>query len=233
MEPWTAFLVGLVGSLHCVGMCGPIALALPRSGPSRLRLLSGRVLYNTGRVMTYSLMGLVVGLLGQGISLAGYQQGLSIALGVLLLLALLFSVNLESKFIALPLIDRLMLRLRKALGKLLGQPRQGAMLTIGVLNGFLPCGFVYIGLAGAISTGSGLGGAAYMALFGLGTYPLMLATSMLGGLLGPGIRQRLRPLMMIVALAFALLFILRGLNLGIPYVSPKIAKAQTEVVECH
>lgn len=232
MDLWTAFVIGLVGSLHCVGMCGPIALALPKSGPSRMRFLSGRILYNTGRILTYSLMGLVWGLLGQGIRLAGYQQGLSIALGLFLLLALLFSANLESRFIAIPLIDRLMLRLRKALGTLLGQPRQGAMLAIGVLNGFLPCGFVYIGLAGAISTGSAGGGAAYMALFGLGTYPLMLATSLLGGLIGPTFRQRLRPLMMSVALAFALLFILRGLNLGIPYVSPKIATTQTETPVC-
>lgn len=233
MYLWTAFIVGLVGSLHCVGMCGPIALALPKGGPSQLRFLSGRVLYNTGRVLTYTLMGFVWGLLGQGISLAGYQQGLSLALGVSLLLALLVSVNLESRFIAIPLIDRLMLRLRKALGKLLGQPRQGAMLAIGVLNGFLPCGFVYIGLAGAISMGNAWGGAAYMALFGLGTYPLMLATSLIGGLVGPAFRQHLRPLMTSVALIFALLFILRGLNLGIPYVSPKIATAQTETPVCH
>ena len=118
MYLWTAFIVGLVGSLHCVGMCGPIALALPKGGPSQLRFPTGRVLYNTGRVLTYTLMGFVWGLLGQGISLAGYQQGLSLALGVSLLLALLVSVNLESRFIAIPLIDRLMLRLRKALGKL-------------------------------------------------------------------------------------------------------------------
>lgn len=233
MQLWTAFIMGLVGSLHCVGMCGPIALALPQGWGSRLKLVNSRVLYNGGRVITYTLMGVMWGLFGQGISLAGYQQGLSIALGVFLLLAILMGVNLESRIISIPIVDRMMNVLRRALGKSLGKATPGSMLTIGVLNGFLPCGFVYMGLAGAMSTGTAWEGAAYMALFGLGTFPLMLATSLAGGLIGQRIKSRIRPIMVSVALVFAVLFILRGLNLGIPYVSPKINTAQTEMPKCH
>lgn len=233
MELWTAFIMGLVGSLHCVGMCGPIALALPQGWGSRIKLVNSRVLYNGGRVITYTLMGVMWGLFGQGISLAGYQQGLSIALGVFLLLAILMGVNLESRIISIPIVDRMMHGLRRALGKSLGKATPGSMLTIGVLNGFLPCGFVYMGLAGAMSTGTAWEGAAYMALFGLGTFPLMLATSLAGGLIGQRIKSRIRPIMVSVALVFAVLFILRGLNLGIPYVSPKINTAQTEMPKCH
>ena len=97
MELWTAFLIGFAGSLHCIGMCGPIAIALPIGETSRIRLLLGRVLYNVGRILTYGLLGLGAGLIGQTVHVSGYQQIVSIVLGSLILLA----VILPSRFGAL------------------------------------------------------------------------------------------------------------------------------------
>ena len=90
-------MIGLAGSLHCIGMCGPIALAIGPGETSRAKHLMGRILYNLGRSVTYGLMGLVAGLVGRTVHVSGYQQGLSIGLGVLLFLAIL----LPSRFGAL------------------------------------------------------------------------------------------------------------------------------------
>jgi sulfite exporter TauE/SafE len=177
MEIWTAFLIGLAGSLHCIGMCGPIAIALPVGDVSRTRHVVGRVSYNLGRVLTYALLGVGAGLVGQTIRVSGYQQVLSIVLGSLILLA----VILPGKFGAILFGSRLHARLfepiRRYWGRLFGQNSVRSMFVVGVLNGFLPCGLVYVALAGAATTGAPLPGALYMAVFGLGTFPVMFAMS--------------------------------------------------------
>lgn len=228
MALWTALLAGMIGSLHCVGMCGPIALALPGKGKGWLRILPGRVLYNGGRMITYSLLGLVIGLFGRGIDLAGWQQGLSIGLGILLLIMGLAQFRVESRVLRLRVIDRALTWLRRQLGSLMRSDQPHNLFQIGLLNGFLPCGFVYLALAGALSTGGAWEGAAYMAMFGLGTFPAMMAMSMLGGMLKPSLGKRLQPVLTGFTLIFAVLLILRGMNLGIPYLSPEIVSA-TEV----
>ncbi|MEM6263148.1 MAG: sulfite exporter TauE/SafE family protein [Bacteroidota bacterium] len=233
MMLWTAFVMGMVGSLHCVGMCGPIALALPGKG-SRNQLLPGRVLYNFGRVVTYSMLGLMWGILGEGVAMAGYQQGFSIAIGVMLLLGLLFSLNLEQKFFSIPVMDKMLIRLKMRLGKLLKVNTHSSLFSIGLLNGLLPCGFVYLALAGALTAGDALDGMAFMTLFGLGTFPLMLATSLAGSLIKPQWKQHFQKIMTGFAFVVAVLFIIRGMNLGIPYLSPELVSPLTEVApECH
>lgn len=218
----TALLAGMIGSLHCVGMCGPIALALPGKGANWQKILPGRLLYNTGRVVTYALLGLIVGTFGRGLSLAGWQQGLSITLGVMLLILGIAQLNLESKIVKLPLIDKALIWLRKQLGRLMKEGRPHSLFQVGLLNGLLPCGFVYLALAGALSTGSMWESAGFMALFGLGTLPAMLAMSMLGGMINPKWTRKFQPILTGFTIAFGFLLILRGLNLGIPFVSPEI-----------
>jgi sulfite exporter TauE/SafE len=227
-----AFLTGLFSSLHCVGMCGPIALALPKGFEGRLAMASSRLLYNVGRTLTYILLGLVIGIFGEGIAISGYQQGISIALGVALLLFGLFSLKRENRFLAIPRVDRLMRKLRQRLGRLLGQSTYGSTLSIGLLNGLLPCGFVYLALAGASLAGNLLDSMAYLAFFGLGTMPMMFGVSMLGGVLPASVRQRLRPFLMAFVFIFATLLILRGLDLGIPYLSPELPETGLEGAEC-
>lgn len=228
---WTAFMIGIAGSFHCVGMCGPIALALPSRFGSGISIVFSRILYNLGRIFTYALLGALFGLFGKAIALAGIQQAISIALGVAMLAMAFFSVNLESNFIALPFLVKLNGFVKNKLGMLLKTNSQSSLFAIGLLNGFLPCGFVYLGLAGAITTGTVLNGISYMVLFGLGTFPLMFATSMLGSIMSINARNFFRKITPAMFIVFACLFIVRGMNLGIPYLSPKI---NTEAgIKCH
>ncbi len=236
MELWTAFIVGLFGSLHCAGMCGPIALALPTTAGSKLRLILGRLLYNIGRIVSYMTLGAIFGLLGQTISLAGLQQALSIGLGLILLVGVFMPLGLSRQLSAVPFFAMMTVKVRSILQTLFRVRSYESLLAIGFLNGLLPCGFVYVGLAGATSTGSILKGMAYMMLFGLGTVPMMLGIALMGSVLNPHIRQRLLRFAPVATVALALLFILRGLSLGIPYLSPQMShqadKPLEEKVEC-
>jgi len=236
MEIWTAFVVGLAGSLHCIGMCGPIAIALPSAGMGRARLLLGRVTYNAGRIITYSILGLGAGLIGQTVHVSGYQQVLSIVLGALILLAVILPSRFGALLTGAKLHARLFEPFKRLWARLFGRDSIQALFVVGLLNGFLPCGLVYVALAGAVTTGSLYGGVMYMAVFGLGTFPVMFAMSLVGRLLGTGFKAKLRRLVPVGAIVLAALFILRGLSLGIPYVSPKIEQHQdgtTEVHQCH
>ncbi len=235
MELWTAFLIGLAGSLHCIGMCGPIAIALPTGTSPLPAYVTGRVLYNIGRTITYSLMGLACGFVGKTILVAGYQRWLSIALGVLILLAVFLPSKYAVKLTGAGWHSQQVGRLKKVWRHFFSKSTVGSLFVIGVLNGFLPCGLVYVALAGSLATGAPFEGAAYMAMFGLGTLPVMLAMSLFGTMIGLGLRQRLRRLLPVGGVILACLFILRGLSLGIPYVSPKMEQnsmGETEVQCC-
>ncbi|AYA37652.1 sulfite exporter TauE/SafE family protein [Hymenobacter oligotrophus] len=223
---WAGFLFGLLGSFHCVGMCGAIALALPGAGQGGSRYVVGRVLYNLGRVSTYATLGALAGLVGQSLRVAGVQQGLSIASGLLILLLVAVPERYTGRAAAALGLDRVLVRLKQTLAYFFQRPSLSALYMSGVLNGLLPCGLVYLALAGALSA-PGVGGAAiYMALFGLGTLPLMLALSLTGRLVPLQWRARLRQAVPVVATAMAVLFIVRGLGLGIPYLSPQVANGQ-------
>lgn len=216
MALWTAFTIGLLGSLHCVGMCGPIALSLPYQGSQRVYAAGNVLLYNLGRVATYSLLGIIIGMVGRGFFLAGFQSYMSIGLGLLLLAIALFSINVESRLLQIPLMQGLNAWVKKQLGKLLRQRGPGRLFLIGLLNGLLPCGLVYMAIAGALAAGSIFDSALYMSLFGIGTIPLMMATALAGQFIKLQWRTRLRRLVPAFLVAFAVLFILRGLNFDVP-----------------
>lgn len=234
MEVWTGFLVGLFGSVHCVGMCGPIVLALPVVGENQFKIMTGRVLYNLGRVVTYSMMGAVIGLFGNRLMLFGVQQNLSIILGAAILLYVLTPRKIKTKISNLKFYISLVTFIKSNFVRLTSKRNNSSLFTIGLLNGLLPCGFVYVGIAGSLSTGDILSGTAYMALFGLGTFPVMLATAALGKVINFNIRRRISKLIPVFAVVLAILFILRGMNLGIPFVSPKFSKTAVHQNEmCH
>jgi len=236
MELWSALIIGLAGSLHCIGMCGPIAVALPVGQTSRLRHVVGRVVYNSGRILTYAVLGLGAGLIGRTVRVSGYQQMVSIALGVLILMAVILPSRYGALLTGAKLHARLFEPLKLLWGRLFGHGSIGALFLVGLLNGFLPCGLVYVALAGAITTGGPVQGALYMVVFGLGTFPVMLAVSLMAGLLSAGFRTKLRRLIPVGAVVLAMLFVLRGMSLGIPYLSPQIHQdpgGQTEIKCCH
>ncbi len=230
MELLTGFLVGLLGSFHCIGMCGPIAIALPKTK----NLVLSRLLYNFGRVITYSMLGLLFGLLGSRLEMFGLQRIISISLGVLIILTVITPISYRIKLSNKLGLYKLVGMLKMYFGKMFKNHSNSSMLVIGMLNGLLPCGFVYIGITGAIAVGDTLNGMLFMTMFGLGTLPVMLGTSLIGSVINLNIRQKLTRLLPAFSLILAAIFILRGLNLGIPYISPKLEhKTVNKEVICH
>ncbi|MCU0411572.1 MAG: sulfite exporter TauE/SafE family protein [Bacteroidetes bacterium] len=222
MDLLTAFSIGALGSLHCVGMCGPLALALPIGAGSTVTFLVGRVLYNVGRVATYGVMGLLAGLIGQKIVFYGFQQTVSIAAGALMIGAYAFPVLIGRHLAKLSFLNALSNRVQTAFANLLARRSVLTMFLIGLVNGLLPCGLVYVALAGSALTGDPLRGALYASVFGLGTVPMMFVVSILGRRVSPDLRRRIARLVPVFMIALGALFILRGMNLGIPMVSPKV-----------
>ncbi len=227
---WTAFLLGLAGSLHCVAMCGPLMLALPLGAAARWQVLGQTLVYQFGRISTYIVLGILFGLLGKGIALAGFQQALSIFAGLLLLTAAFFAVEWERATLAVPGIRQLTRWVQQQIGRLMRRYPRGAALGVGMLNGLLPCGLVYAAIAGAISTTSSWMGGVFMAVFGLGTLPLLLVLMTTGQRFSPGWRKKLRfvqPALLILAGA---LLLSRGLHLDLSLFESAVPKA---VPECH
>lgn len=222
----TPLSIGLIGSLHCIGMCGPIAVALPLNQHNWHSKITGGLLYNLGRTATYAVMGLVFGLIGQGIHLAGFQRWTSILLGIALIVSVVFPAFFSQKLNLTNLFSGYAGRLINRLRRLFSQRSYTSLLLIGLLNGLLPCGLVYVAIAGAITSPGILQGALFMALFGLGTLPLMLAVSLGGNWISTAWRARMRRLVPAFVVVLGLLFILRGLSLGIPYISPKAEKLE-------
>jgi len=229
MQLWTAFLLGFVGSAHCAGMCGPLALALPHWGRGQSSFLAGRLLYNFGRIITYALMGGVFGLLGQGVAFAGLQRWVSLLLGGGILIGVLVSPRFANR---VP-VARSVNWLKATLGNLLQRRAMPAMFGIGLVNGLLPCGLVYVACAAATSTGDVLSGMRYMIAFGLGTLPMLLAISLLGTKLSFALRFRVQRLIPVSLMIVGMLLLLRGMALGIPYVSPKLPAQPNATVSCH
>lgn len=217
---YTALLFGLLSSLHCVGMCGPIALMLPVGNAKGIAKYSRIALYHLGRLIAYASIGLLFGLVGRGLFLAGVQQRLSIVIGVAMILVSLISEKSLGKYAISKPIFRLLSTLKSALGEQFKSRSLHSFFTIGFLNGFLPCGMVYVALFGAIAMQTAASGSLYMLVFGLGTLPLMSSVSVLSNRLSLRTRNTIQRYIPFFAIALGLLFIMRGLGMGIPYVSP-------------
>lgn len=225
---FTALILGLAGSLHCAGMCGPLALALPATGSGRVGFAAGRVAYTLGRITTYAVLGLVFGWVGRSLALFGIQRWLSLGAGVLLLLGLLLSTRWGLAAPAIAVVSSL----KRWMAQLLRRRSMGTVFLFGMVNGLLPCGLVYAAGAGATASGSVAGAVAYMAVFGLGTAPLMLGLALSRNLLPGSFRLKLQRLIPVSLALVAGLLIVRGLALGIPYLSPAMDAGAT-AVRCH
>ncbi len=228
-----AFLLGFLGSFHCIGMCGPIAIALPQHEGKKNIIFTSALLYNFGRVITYALIGLLFGTIGKGLFIGGFQQIVSIATGVLIILFVAFPYILPSKFkqvsvLKIPII-------RSAFSKAFQMKSFSAYLILGLINGLLPCGFVYMALSGAMLTGTTLDGSLFMFFFGLGTIPAMFSLSVMGSFVNLNFRNKIKKAIPAFSIIVGMILILRGMNLGIPYISPlmKQVKQETQVDCCH
>lgn len=222
-----AFIAGFLGSFHCVGMCGPIALALPIHHFAPFKRNLGILLYNAGRLITYTALGVLFGLLGRSFSIIGLQQWVSVSVGILLLV----SVFVSKASFTIPVLTSGVNNLKSALSNLFSKRGLRFLFGIGLLNGLLPCGLVYLGIAGAVASRGISEGALFMLLFGAGTVPVMYSVALAGRFVTIKFRNAVRKTTPYVVSAMALLLILRGLNLGIPYLSPSF-DVKTKTMSC-
>jgi sulfite exporter TauE/SafE len=227
---WTALALGLAGSLHCMGMCGPLMLAFPLPLYDRLRAAGQALLYQAGRISTYALLGGLFGLLGKGVALAGLQQMLSIAAGAAMITAALFAWRWERTVLQLPGLSALTAWAQHKMGYILRQHPQGSAFSLGALNGLVPCGLVYAAVAGAISTTRGLDGALFMLLFGLGTVPLLLTMLLGGHRFAALLRGRFRWLQPAILLVAGALLLYRGMQLDLSLFQGAVPPADAD---CH
>jgi sulfite exporter TauE/SafE len=231
---YSALLFGLLGSFHCVGMCGPIAFMIPIDRQKKVRGIWQTTLYHGGRIFSYSLIGALFGLLGKGFYFFGLQQQISIVVGLVMILSIM-APKLFSRFSITKPIFRFTNTLKNALGKSLKKKESSTFFTIGFLNGLLPCGLVYMAMIASLTSTSVWEGMLYMALFGLGTVPLMTAMVLLGNLTSYINRQKIQKVIPYAVVIIGFVFVLRGLGLGIPYISPEpmVLDAVDAVQSCH
>lgn len=226
-----AFILGLLGSLHCAVMCGPLMLSMPMQKQSRLGAIVQLVLYQAGRILVYGILGLVVGIIGNSISAFTNQETLSFMIGFLLVLLAIFHFSGQYIGVLSRWQQRLLSPIGKLLGKLYSLPFSG--FFVGMLNGLIPCGMVYLALATALNTGTINGGISFMLFFGLGTIPLMLVISIGKLFLRKYVQFNANKYMPWFMLFLGALMILRASNLGIAFLSPDTnVHAHQHVAEC-
>lgn len=227
---WTAFVLGLGSSLHCMGMCGPLALAIPVDRSSKIKSILGILQYNFGRIVSYAILGILVGFIGLSVALLGVLQTLSIVAGCLMIL-FAWKKWFFSRLEQTPIAKTIQRFVSKSMGKILRSHSPFKLFLLGSINGLLPCGMVYLALMNALLTGNSYAGALAMALFGLGTLPAMVLVAFAANRVSNGFRRGLQRAVPLVLTLVGILVVLRGLNLDIPYVSPKITVAKTQEVQ--
>jgi uncharacterized protein len=226
-----AFLMGVTGSLHCAGMCGAIMWAMPFYSFQGARKVMAFALYHVLRISAYAGMASLLFSFHQ-LFRPGIQQIISVTLGIMLLIAgsLSFLPGRYSGNLSLPWAGFV----KKQLSNFVGQPHLGKIAVSGLLNGLLPCGLVYMALSASTALSSPAHVLCFMYAFGAGTVPVLALIVFL--------RNRaffkwtgMRKLAPITVFFFGLLFVLRGLNLGIPYLSPKVESSNGKIVHscCH
>ena len=212
-----AFTLGLFGSFHCIGMCGALSCAFcNRHGQSKLQLLTNSVMYQMGRVATYTLMGILLGVFSELLILGGFQQWLSIGLGLLFVMTALLQVDIERSMAQVPRMQTFFLSVKSVMGRVYKKSDKYPRLFLGMLNGLLPCGMVYLAMAGAVTATDWQGAALFMVAFGLGTIPLMVIFNLGLGLTPAYIQGWFRSAIPAITFAFGLLLIARGWGIRIP-----------------
>lgn len=233
MELLAGIIFGFAGSLHCIGMCGPIVLALPGGGESLVRFTVSRIAYHLGRVLTYTMMGVIAGVLGGRVLLPVLQQNLSILGGVVLVVGVLMSRYRTQLLLSIPGLGNVTQGLQRIIGDLMRERSLPSLFALGMANGLLPCGFVYVAMTAAAVTAHPLPGLLFMMGFGLGTVPAMVGFSFFPRLASVEIRARVSKILPAFTLLVGILLIVRGLNLGIPYISPKLSSGTQQQMMKH
>lgn len=214
MTELSAILIGFLGSFHCVAMCGPIVLAMSAAEESGVSYYISRLIYNSGRVLTYMALGLAAGAIGHTFMLSGFQKGFSVGVGIVIVISvILYYFNRQTASGARGLTLKLNSVIRSVFKKTIHRKDNLSRFVSGMANGVLPCGFVYVALAGAASTQQITGGALYMALFGLGTIPSMMAVAILGKTGGHRVRMVINKASPVLMMLLGIFFIYKGITM--------------------
>ncbi len=214
--------IGFISSFHCVGMCGPIAISLPVYYLPNHQKFFGILLYNFGRITVYSILGLLFGALGSLIFIQGFEKWFSIIMGIIVLLTVIQFYFIK-RYWRISFLNKFNLYLQQFIGTYIKKKQLYGMFLIGVANGLLPCGMVYFAIAAALATGSIGGSITLMVFFGIGTLPLMALLSNFGFVISISLRNKMKQIVPYFMAIMAILLILRGMDLGIPYLSPSFS----------
>jgi sulfite exporter TauE/SafE len=212
----SAMVLGLAGSIHCIGMCGPLVMGMPFHNEKGKSRVAGISLYIFFKSLAYALLGILVGSIGKGFSMVLEQRLLSIISGILII-AFALVPFLKNK---VQPGSRTQLFFAQWYGRILGMPVVFRFSGLGFLNGLLPCGIVYAALSAGLAIASPLQSAGFMFFFGLGTAPALISIILLQKLMAANIRVKLRKATMIVSILLGTLLVVRGMSIGIPYISP-------------
>ncbi|MDV2463557.1 cytochrome C biogenesis protein [Elizabethkingia anophelis] len=231
----SAIGLGFASGFHCIGMCGPIALSMGLTKQQQTNFYLQNLTYQFGRILTYTVLGAILGIIGEGFEMAGFQQVLTISVGIMLIIMALFSFGGKDFASRIPFINNALLKVKINLGKLLQKAGYKSRFTTGLLNGLLPCGMVYMALTASLAAGGVWQGAAFMGIFGLGTFPFMFAVVLVGNLMNQALRIKVLKVIPIVMIILGGLFILRGMEIGIPYLSPasEAMGISKDAASCH
>ena len=226
---WTmALLMGFTGSLHCAGMCGPIVWIMPFQVFQGVKKIAALGLYHLGRISVYASLAIVLHSF-RSLFDPKVQQYISLGLGgILLVIGILSFFPSHQLKINLPWAETV----KKHLGKLIGRPGLGTIGLAGILNGLLPCGLVYMALSASLAAATPIDAALFMYVFGLGTLPMLVSITLLKTRFSFIRTPNMRRLVPVMVFAFGCLFMLRGMNLGIPYLSPKVVVEQHGIKAC-
>jgi uncharacterized protein len=229
----TSFLLGLFGSFHCIGMCGSIVLSLPYNNASSQSL--SVLQYNLGRILAYAVLGLIFGVFGKGLIISGVQQWVSVLAGILLIISVFIPKLIGIKWVIFKPLQFFYSKLKKKLSYLFKSQSKFRLLGIGFLNGFLPCGLVYIALVGALLSNSVIDAVLTMLMFGLGTSPSLIILMYSSKMISVNLKQKITKFIPVFIVLLGLIFLLRGLGLGIPYISPdhEVLKPEITQESCH
>lgn len=219
----TLFLIGFLGGFsHCIGMCGGIVLTYtlkieendPLVKPSKWQLIKPHLLYNSGRIITYTFLGEIFGLIGGTLgvifAIRDFQGGLQLFAGVIMLV---MGIELAGLIPSLspdtfPGVNKF----KQLVTSVFNRVNRKNIFGLGLVLGFLPCGLVYAAGAKAAATQSFVGGMLTMLVFGLGTFPAMLLSGMTAHLISNKLRHHLYRIAALLVIVLAIFTILRGID---------------------
>jgi sulfite exporter TauE/SafE len=225
-------MMGFISSWHCAGMCGPLILSMPDFSKTNNEQIINTLIYHAGRIIIYATGGLIAGIIGQNFQIASSQQQISLWLGVIVLIYVLTPKKLSALLAEWTHTSNVFDFVRIQITKLWHQPQRSTRFILGALNGLLPCGMVYLALASALTTGSIGSGVLFMTGFGIGTLPILAIIAYAGKMLHYKVRIKMQRAVPFFLVTMACLLMLRGMGLGIPYLSPTMKSAGTHKPTC-